>query len=460
LEILSSTLVCDPPTETIEERETLSQHAPGRCSREERKTHCLLTMVVLVALGLRLSVTLLPVGGDQMHIRQQGRVAEALLAGRGFGSPFKSNQISAIMPPVYPVIVAAFFKLFGVQTTASIHAVHALDSLLSALACIPVFLMARRSFGERVAWWAAWGWALSPYGIYFAATWAWSTHLLLLCLCWLIVLAQQLEQSTRLGLWAGFGLLAGFAGLTEPSMLVVVPFLLALACWRLRVKGKRWQMPGLIACMVMAATISPWIIRNSVVFHRFIPMRDNMGLELWLGNNGRSLHWTNDDLNPEHNPRELADYNTMGELAYMEHKMHQAKAYIGAHPAWYAWMCMRRSVYLWTGYWSFNREYLAQEPMDLENIPFTTCLTLLGLLGLVMAWRERPWECIRYAGVLFLFPSMYYFVHPGAYRMRPLDPLIVILGCKAILAIVRRVTERRQRKQRVPALAVTNSVRD
>ena len=435
MEIFSSSLVCDPSIEIPEEREALSQHAPGRYSAEQRKTHCLLIVVVLVALALRLAVTLLPVGGDQKHIRQQGRVAEALLAGRGFGSPFRSNQISAIMPPVYPLIVAGFFKLFGVQTRASILAVHAFDSALSALACIPVFLMARRSFGERVAWWAAWGWAFSPYGIYFAATWAWSTHLQLLCLCWLIVLAQQLEQSPRLGLWAGFGLLAGFAGLVEPSVLVVVPFLLALACWRLRVERKRWQMPGLIACMVMAAAISPWIIRNAMVFHRFIPMRDNMGLELWLGNNGQTLHWTDNDLNPEHNVRQLAEYNTMGELAYMDHKMHQAEAYIADHPGWYAWMCVRRAVYLWTGYWSLDRNYLAQEPMDLANIPFATGLTLLALLGLVTAWRKNRWECIRYAGVLFLFPFMYYFVHPGAYRMRPLDPLIVILGCQVILAI-------------------------
>jgi 4-amino-4-deoxy-L-arabinose transferase-like glycosyltransferase len=442
LEILSSTLVCDPSIEILDEREPLAQSAAGRRPANERKTRRALLVVVLAALTLRIGVTLLPIGGDQMHIRQQGRVAESLLAGRGFGSPFKSNQISAIMPPVYPLFVAAFFKLFGVQTTPSILAVHAFDSALSALASIPVFLMARRSFGERVAWWAAWGWAFSPYGIYFAATWAWSTHLLLLCLCWLLYLAQSLEQSTRLGLWAGFGLLAGFAGLTEPSVLVVIPFLLALACRRLRVERKRWLIPGLIACAVMAATISPWIIRNAIVFHRFIPMRDNMGLELWLGNNGRSLHWTNDDLNPEHNARELAEYNSMGELAYMDHKMEQAKAYIGDHPAWYAWMCVRRAVYLWTGYWSFNRDYLAQEPMDLANIPFSTCLTLLALLGLVTAWREKHWECIRYAGVLFLFPFMYYFVHPGAYRMRALDPLILILGCQSILAIGRRVRKR------------------
>ncbi len=141
-------------------------------------------------------------------------------------------------------------------------------------------------------------------------------------------------------------------------------------------------------------------------------MRDSMGLELWMGNNGYDLRWTSDDLHPLHDAQELADYNTMGELAYMDHKSQQAKAYIHAHPAWYAWMCVRRAVYLWTGYWSFNRDYLALEPMDPANIPFATALTLLALLGLLTAWRKTPFEAIRYGGVLFLFPD-HVLLHPS-----------------------------------------------
>jgi 4-amino-4-deoxy-L-arabinose transferase-like glycosyltransferase len=390
---------------------------------------------------------------DHIHGWEQGNVAEALLAGHGFGSPFASTQASAILPPVYPLIVAACFYFFGIHTAPSIFAVHAFDCLINALACIPIFLMARRSFGERVAWWAAWVWAFFPYGIYFAAAWAWSTHLLLLCLCWLLVLAQHLEQSPRLALWAGFGLLSGVAGLTEPSVLIVIPFLLVLACWRLARDGKRWFLPGCVACFVMAATISPWMIRNALVFHRFIPMRDSMGLELWLGNNGNALHWTNNDLTPLHDARELADYNSMGELAYMNHKMQQAKAYIHDHPAWYAWMSVRRAFNLWTGYWSFNRHYLEMEPTDPANIPFATCLTLLGLLGLLLARRNTPFEALRYGGVLVLYPAMYYFIHPEAYRMRPLDPLLIILACQAILALRERSRERNRAKELLPVPA-------
>jgi 4-amino-4-deoxy-L-arabinose transferase-like glycosyltransferase len=398
----------------------------------------MLTVIVLVALALRLAVIQLPnfedlMDANHIHAWEPGNVARSIVAGKGFGSSFVSDQPAASLPPVYPLIVAAFFHFFGVHTVKSIFAIHALDCLINSLACIPIFLMARRSFGERVGWWAAWGWALFPYAIYFSAAWAWSTHLLLLCLCWLLYLSQDLEQSSRLGLWAGFGLLAGFAGLTEPSVLVVIPFLMALACFRLGRAGKSWIPPGVVASLMLAATISPWLVRNALVFHRFIPMRGNMGLELWMGNNGHNLSWTSDDLNPLHNQQELAEYNRIGEVAYMAQKAQQAKAYIHDHPGWYAWMCMRRAVYLWTGFWSFNHDYLAQEPMDLANIPFATAVTLIALIGLFLAWRAEPFEAVRYGGVLFLFPVMYYFSHPEPYDMRALDPIMVTLGVYAIL---------------------------
>lgn len=399
--------------------------------------------VWMVLLGLALRVAVIPfnsylfedlMDANHIHAWEQGNVARALLAGQGFGSPFQSTQPSAIMPPVYPLIVAAFFRVFGIHTAQSIFAIHFFDCVINALACIPVFLMARRSFGPRVGLWAGWIWAVFPNGIYFSAAWAWSTHLLLLSLCWLLYLAQDLERSSKLGWWAGFGLLAGFAGLTEPSVLLVIPFLLLLAMGRRWQAGDRWLLPGVVASLVLAASITPWLVRDAEVFHRFIPMRDGMGLEMWMGNNGRSLHWTNNDIHPLHDAGELAEYNA-GELAYMDHKAAQAKEYIHGHQRWYAWMCARRALYLWTGYWSFDPRYLAMEPTDPENIPFLTGMTVLGILGIVLAWRRQKHEAIRYAGVLFLIPLMYYFVHPEAYRMRPLDPLLVILACYAVMTL-------------------------
>ncbi len=97
--------------------------------------------MVLVALAIRLAVV--PFVYDEwmqpyfIHHWEQGNVARALLAGHGFGSPFLSNQPSAIMPPVYPLILAGIYLLFGIHTLPSILAALSLNCLFSALATIP-----------------------------------------------------------------------------------------------------------------------------------------------------------------------------------------------------------------------------------------------------------------------------------------------------------------------------------
>lgn len=412
--------------------------------------------MVLIALFIRLAVV--PFVYDEwmspynVAHYEQGNVARSLLAGHGFGSPFLSSQPSAVMPPVYPLIVAGLFRIFGIHTPAAMIAVLSLNCVFSSLACMPVFLIARRSFGPRAALWSGWAWAFSPYGIYFSAEWAWSTHLLLLCLCWLFYMAQSMESSSRPGLWTCFGLLAGFASLTEPSVLMVIPILMAVAVKQLACAGRPWLRPGLFASIAIAAVISPWIIRNAVVFHTLVSMRDSMGMEMYLGNNGNSFHWRSGNHHPNHDPQELAEYNK-GELAYMDHKAMQANAYILAHPRWYVWMSARRALYLWTGYWSFDRAYLAEEPLDPANIPVATSLSVLGIAGLIVTWRRRRFEALRYAGLLLLYPLMYYFVHPEAYRMRPLDPFLAILGCHAIQALRARQPVSDVEKERELTLA-------
>ena len=406
-----------------------------------------LAWMVLIAVVLRVAVIPFDtienlMDANHIHAWEQGNVARSLLAGHGFGSPFLSAQPSAIMPPIYPLIVAAFFYLFGIHTAHAIFAIHAFDCVINALACIPIFFIARRMFGSRVAMGAAWAWVFFPYGIYFAAAWAWSTHLLLLGLCVLLCLAPKIEETSSVPLWALFGTVAGLTALAEPSVLVVVAFLLTLAAYRLARGRMRWLQPGAVASLALLATLSPWLIRDALVFHRFIPMRDSIGLELWMGNNGYSERFTSDQLHPLHDTAELAAYN-VSEVSYMAQKKAQAEAYIGAHPRWFVWMSMRRAIYLWTGYWSFDKAYLEMEPTDPENVPFATAITLLAAFGLFRLWRHRPSEAFRLGGVLFLFPVIYYFTHPEPYHLRPLDPLLVMCGCHSIL----RLRERVSRKQ-------------
>jgi 4-amino-4-deoxy-L-arabinose transferase-like glycosyltransferase len=361
-----------------------------------------------------------------------GLVARSIATGHGFGNVFAQTGPTAVLPPVYSYILAGIFKIFGSETTPSILAALSLNSVFSALTCIPVYLLAKQAFGDRVAKWAGWGWAFSPYGVYYGADWAWSTCLVTLELACLFLFAWRLENSSKTRDWLLFGLFGGITALTEPVVLSVVPLLGLWTIYRLYRRGQPWAAPLLAAALAALAVLTPWIVRNYQTFHKFIPVRSGYGLELYIGNNGYSARWVNSALHPNHSDAELTEYEQDGEVAYMEHKRQQAIEYISAHPGWYAWMTARRIVYMWTGYWSLDREYLKGEPLDPPNILVDTTLTILAVFGLRRVFRRDSSLGVRFAIVLFFFPLAYYFSHPETYYFRPVDPLIVVLGAVAI----------------------------
>ena len=363
-----------------------------------------------------------------------GRIGRSIAQGHGFGNPLANTGLSALLPPVYPYILAGIFKVFGVYTVTSIVAALALNSVLSALTCIPIFLVARKSFGDRAGNWAGWGWAFFPYGVYYGADWAWSTCLVALLLCWLFLFAIELEESNNLVHWLAFGLLGGVTALTEPVILSVVPLLGLWTCFQRWRKRRSSLAPGAVAAVAAVAVIAPWIVRDYVLFHKFIPIRSGYGLELYIGNNGYSTSWVNRGLHPNHNAAEQAEYERDGEIAYMEHKRQQATAYIHAHSRWYACMTLRRAIYTWTGYWSLSREYLKEEPLDPPNIFVQTTTSLLALIGLWRAFRIDWPLAVRFAIVLVCFPAAYYFSHPETYYLRPVDPIFVVLAAYACSA--------------------------
>jgi 4-amino-4-deoxy-L-arabinose transferase-like glycosyltransferase len=397
--------------------------------------------MVVVALALRLIVMvfLLPEQlepqRDHWHFGYEaGRIARSIVQGRGFGSPlFEDTGPTAWMTPVYPYLVAGVFKIFGVYTKTSAIVLLSLNALMSALVCVLVFLIARVSFGDRIAKWSGWAWAFCPYGIYFPEERIWETWLATLLLCLLFLMVLKFEKEDKLRIWTAFGLLWGIAALTSPALLSVLPFLAGWLIYRRCRRGQRWFAVNAVAAVAFIAVVSPWFIRNYEVFHRFVPFRDNVGIVLLMGIKGDTSYWGPYELGPWHNPQQWNEFKRLGELAYFDEKKHQAIEFIRTHPGWYVWTSIRRAFFLWTGYWSFDRVYLEQEPLDPPNVFFCSTLTALALIGLWRALRADWSGTLPYALVLFSFPLIYYITSPEVYYRRPVDPLFVILAVLAVL---------------------------
>ena len=402
--------------------------------------------MVIVALALRLALVafLYPerLNPNRDHWRfagETGRIAQSIVEGKGFSSPlFGDTGPTAWMTPVYPYVAAGTFKIFGVYTKPSAIFLLSLNSLFSALACIPIFFIARKTFGDHVAHPAGWMWVFFPYAIYFSADFIWATTLTTPLLSLIFLYALHLEDSKRPVVWIGFGLLCGITALTDPIVLSVVPFLRGWACFRHRQRFLNWAPVATGAALASLLVVTPWFVRNYRVFHALVPFRDNFGLELYLGNNGNTWHFAPSGHHPSDSAAEMNEYAQLGELAYMARKRQQAFDYIRTHPGTFILLSFRRMMYMWTNFWSFSRRYLQEENLDPPNIVLCTTLTVLALLGLRRAYRERSLVVVPYAIVLLFFPLVYYITHPEDYYRRPIDPIFLVPAVYEVMSRVRR----------------------
>src|SRR5215472_13572140 len=218
---------------------------------------------------------------------EMGRIGRSIAQGQGFSSPYEGNTgPSAWEPPLYPYLMAGAFKCLGVYTHASAWMLLAINSMLTTLTTIPIFIIARKTFDERVAKWSAYAWALNPYVWYWSIHWLWDTTFTPLLLACIFLLALELSETGVPSVspnlrdqgssptkatwrhWALFGALFGAGALANPTMLTFLPFC-GLWIWRRRyIRGMRSLAGVVLSSIVFFAVLSPWLIRNYTVFGR------------------------------------------------------------------------------------------------------------------------------------------------------------------------------------------------
>jgi 4-amino-4-deoxy-L-arabinose transferase-like glycosyltransferase len=387
--------------------------------------------MVLIALALRLGLIVI---GHTYKFRtsdnnfsfgwEMGRVGRSLALGQGFSNPFGGTTgPTAWEPPLYPFLIAGVFKLFGIYTHASGFVLLAINSIFSALTCIPIFLIAKRCFGETVAVWSAWLWALLPFVMYWCTRWVWETSLAALLLTLIFWLALSMEDRHGFTPWLMFGLLWGVAALTNVSLLAFLPAS-GLWAWHRRWKRGKKSLGGVVlASALFFACITPWLIRDYRTFGQFIFIRSNFGAELRLGNgpgaNGTWMQY----LHPTQNVLEMRRYRQLGEIAYVATRKREAIAFIREDYGRFAGLCMKRFVYYWGG--------IPRVAKIAALAPFQNSLYLassvLALWGLGRALRKRQPGAWLLFWLILCFPLVYYVVFPHPRYRHPIEPELEIL---------------------------------
>jgi hypothetical protein len=367
---------------------------------------------------------------------EMARIARSMVMGHGYANPFMrpTGVPSAWNPPLYPLAIAAAFKVFGIYTLKSAWAMLALNSVFSAATVPAIYEIAARCYartgkGRGIALWSAWLWALYPAAMQYAVRWIWDISLATMLLTWALVMALRLagigddseEEQRRTTLyWVLFGLLWGLIALSNSTLLLFLP---VCGIWILiRAANKAAAIRGaILAGMVCIACITPWMWRNWRVFHAFIPLRGNFGAEFWVGNGPGSngFQWGLTVASAA----DLRHYSEVGEVAYVREHGAMARAYIKDHPGHFAKLTLQRFYMFWMGI-----------PHAMDNKPWgeglravNYCLlTVTGLMGLALSIRNRIPASGMIAWAFVLCPLLYYFVVVEVRFRHPLEPLIAI----------------------------------
>lgn len=355
---------------------------------------------------------------------EMGRIGRSIALGHGFSSPYEGHTgPSAWEPPLYPFLIGGVFKVFGIYTFASAWVLLSINSVFTSLTTIPVFWIAHRTFGQRVAVWSAWGWALCPYVWYWSIHWIWDTTFTPFVLTCIFLLALELEEWPGWHGWFLFGALYGVGALANPTMLAFLPFC-GLWIWRRRfLRGLPSATGVALSSLTFFMVLSPWLIRNYEAFGRFVFIRDDFGLQVRLGNGPYADGMLMPYLQPNLNKLELENFQTLGEIGYAAECKRIAFDWIRSHPARFGVISLKRFFYYWNG---VPRPTGSVSPVDFRSSAFLAT-SVLALWGLGRALRQKRPGAWLFAGLVMTYPTVYYFVFPHARYRHPIEPELLIL---------------------------------
>jgi Dolichyl-phosphate-mannose-protein mannosyltransferase len=375
---------------------------------------------------------------------ETGSIAQAIATGQGFSNPFaRQTGPTAWLTPIYPWLVVLAFKIFGVFTIRAFYFLVFLNIVFSSAACVPLYVIGRRIAGVGVGAAAAWLWAIYPNAVMTPFEWIWDTSLAALLSIVLLWATMRLAESRRMRDWCVYGLLWGFVLMTNPSLGSLLPFLVAWAAHRAfwksqpRPAGKTWLLqPGAALATAILCCV-PWTIRNYATFHRFVPLRSNFPLELYIGNNENY-----DDQHPRYpgmitKDRETWRYIKMGETPFMDEEMRKAKKFILAHPRVEGILFYERFIAFWGGIPNPIDKFMATDSWLARTLILCGIISGIGALAgiVLLVWRRSDYA-VPLAVYPIVFPFLYYITHTSLRYRHPIDPEILLLtaiACGALL---------------------------
>jgi 4-amino-4-deoxy-L-arabinose transferase-like glycosyltransferase len=386
---------------------------------------------ILFGLSLSTRIAGAVLGGDHSDDGDNSyrQMAVSLLGGQGLSIYADFGRVYSWLPPGMGLIFAGFISVFG----PTMFPLRAAFILLSALANVWMFLLAKRLLAREWAYLAALIWALYPPQWFWASRvnpQTYATDILILCV--LLLFISWETKRHWLGfvigiLWGSMALcrgeyVLGFVVLAGASLFAVKPFSHGLKLAVFVVLG--WT-----------AVFGPWIIRNYQLHQGFVLVATNYGDNFWKAYNP-AYDFSGYDIPfpPELSARLKQEPNEIGRAEILKA---EALKFIRENPGRAARNIIGNALNFWRPWLS------AKAASPLQNIVYVISFVpifFLFLWGLAMfPVRNHCWWVIL--GLIFYKFSIHIPFYVIVRYREAIFPLLVLVAMLPIQKFGKRATE-------------------
>jgi hypothetical protein len=394
-------------------------------------------------------------------------IAANIALGNGYSSPFEpGNQPTAWIPPLVPYIWAAIFKLFGVLSTESLFVIYCIQALLRAFATVLYaniigVVCQRASISKKT---------LPSVLVLITTVWPENNMILIqpwyfvyleVLLCSIVLLSfklldrpykllnasaaeLQIELSSQKKEYVLLGILTGCVCNINPVPTLYVAWICILGFFLYRKYAPWYTFEHIkltsLALLISVVLVMPWLIRCYTAFQKFIPMRSNFGVELWLGNNPQlsSIVITLQTPHPTLDDKELSIFNSQGEIKYADEKLTAAKKYIFEQPGSFILRTLSRFYVYWCSDiignwtfrgrktdWSIERGYGVMARKVIRVTQYLFCCGLFLFLCVTGTVKKIPFSQ-SFLGLFLLLPLPYYVTQANEFYTHPIQYFMLI----------------------------------
>lgn len=336
----------------------------------------------------------------------------------------RAGEPTVFYGPVFPLYLAFIYTLFGKH----IPVVQFSHMALALLTVVLVYMLGARLFGRVTGAIAAFIFAASPNIVYYNFKVLSETLYIFIEVLVLIAMVALLQRDRpALRMLAGAGLLFGLAYLCRQTVIAVLFVFIPVFLARFRDIGLSYLWQSLAVFIGVALlVVSPWVVRNYLVFDQIIAGTTTGPTTLWWGtleHKGTSLEDLIKDFRTKH-----SELNELEMSRVMSKEAKQNLAKMGAKEVFsIAWLRVRNLFGL--------PKSLSLDSQQLLKNGFPHALLgILGITGLCVGSRRRA---DRLMVVLFVVAVIgIHIATLGVFRyLMPVVPILAV-GVANLLTLV------------------------